>query len=72
MNEAQRPELKALRAETRAAYAHARTLEQQWPNVEHAMIEAHKVRASYSYAALYPAGPLHALAHGRQRGARGQ
>ncbi|SHO76897.1 Uncharacterized protein MSYG_1236 [Malassezia sympodialis ATCC 42132] len=41
-NEAQRPALEALRAEARAAYARARALEQQWPYVEQAMIEAHK------------------------------
>ena len=70
-NEAQRPALEALRAEARAAYARARALEQQWPYVEQAMIEAHKVRSA-SHAALYAACPVDATAHGRQRGARGE
>ena len=49
----------------------ARALEQQWPYVEQAMIEAHKVRSA-SHAALYAACPVDATAHGRQRGARGE
>ncbi|WFD26243.1 GTPase regulator Nrf1 [Malassezia nana] len=44
VNEAQRPALEELRAKTRAAYAQARMLEQQWPCVEQSMIEAHKQR----------------------------